>query len=62
MGQLDYYTENPDKPRQSAGQSESATAAKEGRKHTDKDAVKREEKTDQKQETPAKSAKRHKVS
>ena len=31
MGQLDYFTENPDKPRQSAGRSESAATAKEGK-------------------------------
>jgi hypothetical protein len=54
MGKLDYYNENPDRPRQSAGQSESAAAARQdGNRQPDKEA--------QKQERSQKTGKRPKM-
>ena len=54
QGILEYYNENPDKPRQSAGQSEKSTAVNtETPKKPDKEAIKPE-----KTEKPAKTNKR----
>ena len=46
MGQLVFYPENPDKPRQSAGQSESVPAARqESKQQSDRDTKKQEKET-----------------
>jgi hypothetical protein len=59
MGQLDFYPNNPDIPRQNAQQTESVPAARQdGNRQPDNEVKRQTEKATAKQEKPKKSAKR----